>query len=277
MNKLFTRVGSVAGIVCTVLSCSYTASALTVQDPDNETAVISVYTDVYVAPTNDASYSDTTNYSIVRDDRNGNKTGLTYVKDFASTNGETHVVSTFYAYGVATTTQPNIKTSNKITFNTLYKGLAGGAFTGLEKIGYQRCQPAQDINYSTFCGPSSVSLPKAQGDVAMGSSFNVKYANITTMADATAIGDSTALAPSVHYSINARGLGLTGQNDNALGSVAAGMKANVIEYNGNNATSTVNFEQHTKASGYVKFSKSMNYNSVIPKVATVHSNIDKVP
>ena len=273
MNKLFKRAGLPAGIACAVLGFSYTASALSVQDPDTETAVISVYTDVYVAPTNDASYSDTTNYSIVRDDGNGNKTGLTYVKDFASTNGETHVVSTFDAYGNATATQPNIKASNKIVFNTLYEGLSAGTFTGLEKIGYQRCQPEQNMDYSTFCGPSSVSLPKAHGDVAMGSSFNVQYASITTMADATAIGDSKSLVPSMHYSIDARGAGVMGQDDNAIGSVAAGMKADITEEGG----TTMSLDQHTKASGLVKFSKSMNYNSVIPQAASLNSNLDKVP
>ena len=260
-----------------VIGLSLNSYSLTVQDPDNETSMFSSHTDVYVAPTNDGSFSDYESYNVTADNGNGNKTGLTYLKDIKSTNGELHYVADTDIAGSADDNTPNIKTSNKITFNTLYNGLSAGTLTGIEKLEYQRCQPAQDIDYSTFCTTATKSIPKAQGDIAMGSSFNVQYAAITTQAQATAIGDSTKLLPSMSYSIDVRGLGVIGQNDNAIGSAASGMVADITDYNGNTPTSITHYEQHTKASGMIKFTKQMSYNSSIKDLPSLQSNINKVP
>jgi hypothetical protein len=281
MNKVLKKVGLSAVVATMVFGLAGVSSALTVQDPDNETANITANADVFVEATNDATYSETEDYTLLLDNvsRNGTdgKTGLTYTKDFASTNGQTHVVSDFAAVGSADKTTQNIKTSNKITFNTMYEGLNAGTFTGTEKIQYQRCKPDQTIKYATFCGSNTAATPKATGDVAAGSSFDVQYAAVTTGADVTAVGDNSTLIPSLNYSIDARGLGVIAQNDNAIGSVKAGMKANITEYNDDKATTTLSYEQHTAAKGLVKFTKTMKYSSVIPAAGALKTNLDKVP
>ena len=289
MNKVLKKVGLSAVVATFVFGLAGTSSALVPQDPDNETAAIKTNADVYVEVSNDASYSETESYSVVLDNTTGNgtaaivdKTGLTYKKDYAATNGQTHVVSSFDAVGVATATKPNITTSNKVVFNTMYEGYNTGSFTGTEKIQYQRCQPAGSTTTS-FCATNSQTAPRAHGDVAMGSEFNVKYASITTGADATVAqyrtNGSYTLLPSVNYNIAAAGTGVTGQPDLAVGSVKAGMAANVVEINGNNGnnnTSTMAYEQHTAANGYIKFAKTMKYNSNL-RSAAVTTNLSKVP
>ena len=277
MNKVLKKVGLSAVVATFVFGLAGTSSALTAQDPDNETATISAVADVFVEPTNSATYSETEDYKLTLDNNTyeggEGKTGLTYTKDFAATNGLTHVVSNFNAVGKADASTPNIKTSNKIVFNTLYDGLNAGTFTGTEKIQYQRCQPEQTKDYVTFCAANTAITPKAEGDVAAGSSFDVQYAAITTGADVTAVGDMTKIIPSLNYTIDARGVGATGQDDDAVGSVAAGMAANVVEQGG----TTMSYAQHTSAKGLVKFTKTMKYNSVIPAAGNLKTNIDKVP
>ena len=287
MNKVLKKVGLSAVVATFVFGLAGTSSALTVQDPDNETANITANADVFVEATNDATYSETENYTLTLDNStknstNNNKTKINYTKDFKATNGQTHVVSSFDAVGVATATKPNITTSNKVVFNTMYEGYNTGSFTGTEKIQYQRCQPAGSTTTS-FCATNSQTAPRAHGDVAMGSEFNVKYASITTGADATVAqyrtNGSYTLLPSVNYNIAAAGTGVTGQPDLAVGSVKAGMAANVVEIsgnNGNNATSTMAYEQHTAANGYIKFAKTMKYNSNLRGAATT-TNLSRVP
>jgi hypothetical protein len=278
MDNFFKRAYLSVTAAVFAVGLAHTAMALTVQDPDNETSMISVHTDVYVAPTNNASYSDSEHYRSTRDDGN-DKSAVSYVKEYSATNGEIHVVSDFNSSGSADESTPNIKTSNKITFDTNHDGLNAGTFTGLEKIGYQRCQPAQDIDYSTFCGSSSSSLAKAQGDIAMGSSFNVQSAAITTMSDVTAIGDKTALVPSMNYSIDVRGISPDGYYSNAIGSVSAGMEANTFVYGngGDSATSSESYSNHSSASGMIQFAKDMHYNSVINNAKSLTTNFDRVP
>ncbi len=277
MNKVLKKVGLSAVVATFVFGLASTSSALTAQDPDNETANITANADVFVEATNDATYSETEDYKLTLDNNSAEggegKTGITYTKDFAATNGQTHVVSAFAAVGKANAATPNVKTSNKITFNTLYEGLNAGTFTGTEKIQYQRCQPAQSTDYATFCGTTTAKTPKANGDVAAGSKFDVQYAAVTTNADVTAVGNMKTIIPSLNYSVDARGLGVVSQNDNAVGSVAAGMAANIVEQGG----TTMSYAQHTSAKGLVKFTKTMKYNSVIPAASALKTNIDKVP
>ena len=292
MNKVLKKVGLSAVVATFVFGMASTSSALVPQDPDNETANITTHADVFVEAQNDATYSETEKYTVVLDNttRNGapsvggntGKTGLTYDKDFKATNGQTHVVSDFAAVGSATTTTPNIKTSNKITFNTLYEGLNAGTFTGSEKIAYQRCQGPDSRQVSAFCGPVGASVPKATADIAAGSNFDVQYAAVTTGADVTAIAysptDTTySLLPSLNYNIDARGTGALAQNDNAVGTVKAGMKANITEYNGTNKTTKLSYEQHTAAKGLIKFAKDMHYKSAVKDAASATPNINKVP
>ncbi len=282
MNKVLKKVGLSAVVATFVFGLAGTSSALTVQDPDNETANIAANADVFVEATDDATYSETENYTLTLDNSTKapttgktaqGQTKINYTKDFKATNGLTHVVSNFAAVGSADASTPNVKTSNKIIFNTLYENLNAGTFTGTERIQYQRCKPEQTTTYATFCTSNQVTTPAATGDVAAGSSFDVSYAAVTTGADVTAVGDKTKLIPSLNYNIDARGLGVIAKNDNAIGSVNAGMKADIVE----SGVTTMAYEQHTAAKGFVKFTKTMKYSSAIAGTGALKTNIDKVP
>jgi hypothetical protein len=246
------------------------SSALMVQSSDNQTNVIKTHTEVYVAGTNNASYKETTKYSVTRNDKDKDKTKINYSKDLFATNGTTEVVSNFETNGDATVNTPNLKTANKVYFNTKVHGLNGGTMTGTEKVELLRCQPDNSKTTNAFCGGTNTTSYKgANADIAMGSSYNASNIYATTNTKVTSItSKDTIVTPVVHYSI------ATGTLFNKTeGSVSAGTVMNV-----NNGTSNTEFyAEHTKANGKVIFSKTMDYQSNVAGQTTIKSNIDKVP
>ena len=283
MNKVLKKVGLSAVVATFVFGLASTSSALIPLDPDNETAILGTHTSVLVKATDNAEYSENESYSMKIDNASvlnnfGNGNGgttqvgkLDYSKSYLATNGETHVVSSFDAQGAATSSKPNIKADNKITYYTSPTAL-GGTFVGSEKVGYRACNCVLNGNQKTLCGAANVGIiPPSHADLAAGGKFNVTLANIHSQADATVAAyydnktNIIPLEPNMAYSIDAGGV--EGIDNRANGSMEAKILASVSEHVANPATSpattTTNYSQDTTVSGRFKFSKAMKYQSKI--------------
>ena len=277
MSKIFRTVGLLVLVAAFVFSFCRVSSAITVEDPDNQTASITTVTDVYVMvpAAGGASFTETEAYST----RVGpGAAGPDYAQILYSLNvdamdGETHATKTFKSVGNANELTPNLSVISKVIFDAESYGL-GGTITGVEKVELLRDIVA--VNQLSWCSHCDTGVPAACVDVAMGSSYSSSFIAANTSTTVTAISDSVTLLPSVAYSIGAGPANAAG--DYAVGTVTAGMELTAMEYGvgGNTPTTTETYSQHTAASGLVLFSKTMDYKSTVTG-ARLPTNFNKVP
>ena len=289
MNKVLKKVGLSAVVATFVFGLAGTSSALIPQDPDNETADITVTSDVFVAPDylGTSTYKNTESYSYDLDNTtNGpipnGKSTILYSNSQKGQNGIAHVTSDFTAKGAADATHPNLTTSNKVQYYT--DNNMGGSFDTTEKVGYKRCQNEDTRGGAAYCNGNAAgqSVPAAYGNIAGGVNYSVKQAEATTGSSVTAVayskGGKYTLLPQFDYNVGVGGLG---DSPYASGSVKATMRADITEYDNNTKTrptTTVSYAQTTTAKGVMTFQKSMHFNSQVRNVSNaLKDNFNLVP
>ncbi|MEA1995925.1 MAG: hypothetical protein U9N18_07295 [Campylobacterota bacterium] len=270
MSKIFRTVGLLVLVAAFVFTFCRVSSAIMVADPDNETVGITTVTDVFVAVpvAGGNSFSETEAYStkVKSPDNNTHYAKILYNLDVDAMDGETHATKTFKSVGNANELTPNLKVVNKVIFDAASYGL-GGTITGTEKV--ELLRDMDEGTQASWCASCKTGVPAACVDVAMASSYTSSFIAADTSTSVTAISGST-LMPAVSYSISAGPANAGGEY--AVGSVAAGMVLTSLE----KGTTTEKYAQHTKASGLVKFSKTMDYKAINTQ-AKLPTNFSKVP
>ncbi len=278
MSKIFRTVGLLVLVAAFVFTFCRVSSAITVVDPDNETVGITTVTDVFVAVplAGGNSFSETEAYSTeVLLYRGGvpNATAdygkILYSLDVNAMDGETHTTKTFKSVGNADDLTPNLSVVSKVIFDAASYGL-GGTVTGTERV--ELLREMQAGTQTSWCSHCTSNVPEACVDVAMGSSYTASFIAVDTSTAVTAISDSATLMPAMSYSISAGPANTLEGAAYAVGSVAAGMELDAMEY----GKTTETYSQHTAASGLVLFSKTMDYKATNTQ-AKLPTNFNKVP
>ncbi len=269
MNKIFRTVGLLVLVAAFVFTFCRVSSAITVVDPDNETAGITTVTDVFVALplAGGNSFSETEAYSTRVGEVEPHYAQILYSLDVNAMDGETHATKTFASVGNADELTPNLKVVSKVIFDAASFGL-GGTITGTEKVELLRDMGTD--TQGSWCSHCTSTVPEACVDVAMGSSYTASFIAVDTNTSVTAISDTATLMPAVSYAISAGPANAGG--DYAVGAVSAGMELDAMEY----GTTTETYSQHTAASGLVLFSKTMDYKATNTQ-AKLPTNFNNVP
>ncbi|MCK4278170.1 MAG: hypothetical protein KAW82_03140 [Desulfurellaceae bacterium] len=275
MSKIFRTVGLLVLVAAFVFSFSGVSKAVPPIDPDNETCTITTFTDIFAAgsefdPT--CTVTETEDYSFEKVLAVNNKIKILYTQDLMAADGETRVIKNFESNTVSDLTTANLE----VTKTVMFEGYSG-SITSTEKVALMRDDAGRDV--VGYCG-IGVNIPSSCLDVAMGNSYTASSIKVVTDSEVTGAVTDELMAPMVEHNIIATGTDPV-TSPYAIGTVKAGMAVMVLE----NITpgtpgavvSTERYEEHASASGLVKLTKEMKYQSKYAPIVGIPSSITKVP